>query len=108
MRLECIGGTLEGIHGVDERPRVDATVREQIERRDERAAARSDERDLVDDDRGQRQASLSVKRSKEIAEALGLHYRTVESRRAGISQKLGLQGSHALVKYAFEHKPELE
>ena len=46
------------------------------------------------------------KTSKEIAEALGLHYRTVENQRAAISQKLGLQGSHALVKFAFEHKTE--
>jgi DNA-binding NarL/FixJ family response regulator len=45
--------------------------------------------------------------SKEIAETLGLHYRTVENQRASISQKLGLQGSHALVKFAFEHKAEL-
>ena len=45
--------------------------------------------------------------SKEIAETLGLHYRTVENQRAAISQKLGLQGSHALVKFAFEHKTEL-
>jgi DNA-binding NarL/FixJ family response regulator len=45
--------------------------------------------------------------SKEIAETLGLHYRTVENQRAAISQKLGLQGSHALVKFAFEHKSEL-
>jgi DNA-binding NarL/FixJ family response regulator len=45
--------------------------------------------------------------SKEIAETLGLHYRTVENQRAAISQKLGLQGSHALVKFAFEHKAEL-
>ena len=47
------------------------------------------------------------KTSKEIAEALGLHYRTVENQRAAMSQKLGLQGSHALVKFAFEHKTEL-
>jgi len=47
------------------------------------------------------------KTSKEIAETLGLHYRTVENQRAAISQKLGLQGSHALVKFAFEHKQEL-
>jgi DNA-binding NarL/FixJ family response regulator len=47
------------------------------------------------------------KTSKEIAETLGLHYRTVENQRAAMSQKLGLQGSHALVKFAFEHKPEL-
>jgi DNA-binding NarL/FixJ family response regulator len=36
------------------------------------------------------------KTSKEIAETLGIHYRTVENQRAAISQKLGLQGSHAL------------
>jgi len=47
------------------------------------------------------------KTSKEIAEMLGIHYRTVENQRAVISQKLGLQGSHALVKFAFEHKAEL-
>jgi DNA-binding NarL/FixJ family response regulator len=47
------------------------------------------------------------KTSKEIAETLGLHYRTVENQRAAISQKLGLQGSHALVKFAFEHKHDL-
>jgi DNA-binding NarL/FixJ family response regulator len=47
------------------------------------------------------------KTSKEMAETLGLHYRTVENQRAAISQKLGLQGSHALVKFAFEHKTEL-
>ena len=46
--------------------------------------------------------------SKEMAATLGLHYRTVENVRAAISQKLGLQGSHALVKFAFEHKAELE
>jgi DNA-binding NarL/FixJ family response regulator len=45
--------------------------------------------------------------SKEIADVLGVHYRTVENHRTAISQKLGLQGSHALVKFAFEHKAEL-
>lgn len=47
------------------------------------------------------------KTSKEIAELLGIHYRTIENQRAAISQKLGLQGSHALVKFAFEHKNDL-
>ena len=47
------------------------------------------------------------KTSKEIAETLGLNYRTIENQRAAISQKLGLQGTHALVKFAFEHKTEL-
>jgi DNA-binding NarL/FixJ family response regulator len=47
------------------------------------------------------------KTSKDIAETLGLNYRTVENQRATISHKLGLQGSHALVKFAFDHKTEL-
>jgi DNA-binding NarL/FixJ family response regulator len=47
------------------------------------------------------------KTSKEIAETLGLNYRTVENQRAAMSQKLGLQGSHALVKFAFDHKTKL-
>ena len=45
--------------------------------------------------------------SKEIAEALGIHYRTVENQRTAISQKLGLQGTHALIRFAFAHKHEL-
>ena len=47
------------------------------------------------------------KTSKEIAETLGLNYRTIENLRAAMSQKLGLQGSHALVKFAFDNKTEL-
>jgi len=45
--------------------------------------------------------------SKEIADALGLSPRTVENHRTNISAKLGLQGSHSLLKYAFENKPRL-
>lgn len=47
------------------------------------------------------------KTSKDIAATLGINYRTVENHRTAISQKLGLQGSHALVKFAFGHKSEL-
>ena len=45
--------------------------------------------------------------SKEIAEVLGIHYRTVENHRTALSHKLGLQGSHALTKFAFSHKVDL-
>lgn len=47
------------------------------------------------------------KTSREIAAELFLSYRTVENHRANICQKLGLRGSHALVKFAFEHKSQL-
>lgn len=47
------------------------------------------------------------KTSREIAAELFLSYRTVENHRANICQKLNLHGSHALVKFAFEHKSQL-
>ena len=46
----------------------------------------------------------SDKTSKEIADVLGLSPRTVESHRANMSAKLGLQGSHSLLKFAFENR----
>ncbi len=48
------------------------------------------------------------KTTKEIAEALFISTRTVESHRGSITQKLGLRGSHSLMRYALEHFPELE
>ena len=47
------------------------------------------------------------KTSKEIAEELHIHYRTVDNHRTNICQKLGLQGSHSLLKFAVEHQTEL-
>jgi DNA-binding NarL/FixJ family response regulator len=47
------------------------------------------------------------KTSKEIADALGIHYRTVENHRTAIAGKLGLTGSHALVRFAAEHRDRL-
>ncbi len=47
------------------------------------------------------------KTSKEIAADLGVSARTIENHRANICAKLDLHGSHALVKFAIEHKSEL-
>lgn len=44
------------------------------------------------------------KTSKEIAQELGIHYRTVENHRTAIAGKLGLSGSHALTKFAVENR----
>ena len=45
--------------------------------------------------------------SKDIAVALGIHYRTVENHRVSIAQKLGLHGHNAVLKFAMEHREQL-
>ncbi len=45
--------------------------------------------------------------SKEIGEELFISPRTVEKHRQNICQKLNLQGSHSLFKFAVQHKSEL-
>ena len=47
------------------------------------------------------------KTSKEIADMLCIHSRTVDNHRTNISQKLDLKGSHALLKFAVENKSRL-
>ena len=48
-----------------------------------------------------------LKTTKEIAAELGVSPRTVDNHRAHICSKLDLQGSHALTKFAIQHKDEL-
>ncbi len=45
--------------------------------------------------------------TKEIGEQLFISPRTVEKHRENICQKLGLQGSHSLLKFALSHRSEL-
>lgn len=47
------------------------------------------------------------KSSKEIGAELCIHYRTVENHRINICQKLGLQGTNSLLRFALQHKSEL-
>lgn len=47
------------------------------------------------------------KTSKQIADECFVHYRTIENHRTNISGKLGLRGSHALLKFALLNKSRL-
>jgi DNA-binding NarL/FixJ family response regulator len=47
------------------------------------------------------------KTNKEIASELFISYRTVETHRSNICQKLELQGVHKLLQFAIEHRSEL-
>jgi DNA-binding NarL/FixJ family response regulator len=48
-----------------------------------------------------------LKTSKQIAHELCVSARTIDNHRANICAKLDLHGSHALVKFAIQHKSEL-
>jgi DNA-binding NarL/FixJ family response regulator len=48
------------------------------------------------------------KTSKEIAAELSIHSRTVDNHRTNICQKLNLHGSHTLLRFALEHKSQLD
>jgi DNA-binding NarL/FixJ family response regulator len=47
------------------------------------------------------------KTSREIGELLHISHRTVQTHRANICLKLDLRGSHALMKFALDHRAEL-
>jgi two-component system, NarL family, response regulator DegU len=47
------------------------------------------------------------KSSREIADELCISVRTVDNHRTNISSKLGIRGSHALIKFAFQHQSEI-
>ncbi len=49
-----------------------------------------------------------LKSNQEIADALFISKRTVENHRVNIAKKLNLQSSNAVIKFALQHKAELE
>ena len=48
------------------------------------------------------------KSNKEIADELCISFRTVNTHRANICQKLEIHGKHSLMKFALDHEAELE
>lgn len=63
--------------------------------------------DLTPTERRVLQMLADYKTSREIADALGISHRTVQTHRGNICQKLNLQGNHALMKFALAHKEQL-
>jgi DNA-binding NarL/FixJ family response regulator len=63
--------------------------------------------DLTPTERHVLRLIADYKTSREIAEDLGISRRTVETHRTNICQKLEIHGSHALMKFALEHKTRL-
>ena len=63
--------------------------------------------DLTPTERRVLRMLADYKTSKQIADELFIHPRTVDNHRANICAKLGLHGSHALLRFAVEHKSEI-
>jgi len=63
--------------------------------------------DLTPTERRVLEMLADYKSSREIGEALGISYRTVQTHRTNICQKLDLQGNHALMRFALAHKEQL-
>ncbi len=63
--------------------------------------------DLTETERKILKMVAEYKTSREIGDALFLSPRTIENYRTNICQKLNLHGSHALIKFALEHKERM-
>jgi len=87
------------------------SITSQLIRHTERAAALGEKvtgvSDLTPTERRILRLIAEYKTSKQIADELCVHYRTIENHRTNISAKLGLHGSHALIKFALKHQPDL-
>lgn len=103
--VNCIKSVAKGKHYAS------SALTSYLVRRSNRAAALTQEKngikDLTPTERRVLKLVAEYKTSKEIAEELFISYRTVETHRANISQKLDLHGSHSLIKFALAHKSEL-
>jgi two-component system, NarL family, response regulator DegU len=75
-------------------------------RRDDSAGQQSDLMKLTETERRIVRMIAEYKTSKEISAELFISPRTVEHHRENISEKLGLKGRNALLKFAVEHLPE--
>ena len=101
----CIKAAVKGEHYIS------PAVSSYLVNRSARAGALTQQmpglRDLTDTEQRVLRLIADYKTSKEIAGHLGISHRTVENHRTNISTKLDLRGSHALLKFALEHKSEL-
>jgi DNA-binding NarL/FixJ family response regulator len=101
----CVRAVLAGEHYIS------PSVSSHLISRNARSAALKQERPglekLTKTERLVLRLIAESKTSREIAEELSISPRTVETHRTNISTKLKLRGSHALLRFAYEHKSEL-
>jgi len=112
LKENAVEDLLQAVRTVAEgRTFVSATLAGLLLRRRERNEALRKEKPGLDSlTPSERRILLLIaedKTSKEIADRLGCAVRTVETHRQNMSAKLGLSGSHSLLKFAYDHKASL-
>ena len=103
--IDCIKAVAAG------RNYISAQVSTYLINRGNRVGVLSRERpglkDLTPAERNILKRIANEKTSKQIADELNISIRTVDRHRANISEKLGLHGSTALIRFAVTHKSDL-
>ena len=101
--VNCIRAVAEGKHYTS--PALTSYL---VGRNHRAAAQQAGLKDLTPTERRVLQLIAEYKTSREIAEQLFISYNTVETHRRNICDKLGLRGSHALMRFALAHQPDLD
>jgi len=58
---------------------------------------------LTPTEKGVLEELAAMKTNQEIADSMHVSIKTIQNHRSNICSKLGLQGAHALLRYATEH-----
>lgn len=98
----CIRAVAAGQHYAS--PELTTYLVNRVKHVDITSALRSGLEGLTATERRVLSLIADYKTSKEIAQALFVSPRTIETHRNNICQKLGVSGSHALIKFALGHK----
>jgi len=103
--LQCIKSVGEGRHFIS--PALSDFLFKKGERKSESSSLVSLLERLTPTERKVLKLLADMKTSKEIGEELFVSTKTIENHRNNICVKLEIRGSHALLKFAMEHKERL-
>lgn len=105
--MQEIAAAIESV--MNERTYVSSAIAEQIMERRNRVPSSADLMlgPLTPAERKILKMIAEGKASKEIADELFIHYRTVENHRVNACRKLGIEGTNALLRFALQHKERL-
>jgi len=103
--VTCIRAVAEGEHFTS--PRMTSYLMKRARRDLAPQLPQLEQRKLTDTEKRVLRLKAAFDTNQEIAEKLHISLRTVEAHCRNICQKYGLQGKHALIKFALDHQSEL-